>query len=561
MVIKPREYQLKAVEASEKALKDGISTQMIVLPTGGGKSYTACKIAEKFNKVLWITHTEELIEQSGMALLLNVIPYKYHKDVKETISSHGGLIETLNYIEKNPMFSSFEEYAMITKNIGVIKQNRMDVKAHIIVASIQTIHRRLNNMDPGMFDLMIVDECHLAASRTFVKTMDHFKTRLRTGLTATPNRSDNLGLSHIFEKIVYEYSIKDAIEEGYLVEIDAIRVQTDISLDNVRTTAGELNQSDLKLVNSPKRNNLVVDKYEQYVKGKQGIIFCVDVDHAVKVAETFAARGHKSINYIVGDTELSPERKNVINSFKNGKLQILTNCMILTAGFDHPGIEWIGMACPTKSLTKYLQQIGRGTRALTGVLKPGMDINERRNAIASSKKPKLTILDFVDVTSKHKLINAWELDKEKEPEDRIFITREKKEKLREARKSKIDRLTDKDEHVKLMDLPPWKNVATPHLAATDKQLEVLKDFGYDTGNTYYSRADASMIISSQPIRSWQVKKLKEWGYKADQTTTYGQYSMINKKMEEEQQKKIRNVKQQIQKVFTFNDVKNEGEAF
>jgi len=308
--------------------------------------------------------------------------------------------------------------------MGLIKAESFFPEGNVVMASAATLYRRLDKFKPDDFDLIVTDEAHLFLSRSFSAPLKFFTPKLLLGATATPTRSDGVSMGDIYSEIVYEYGIAEAIKDKYLCELDGVRVKTNISLDSVRTTAGELNQKDLSdEINCFSRNKLVVDSYLKYAKGRQGIFFCVDIQHCLDLCEIFLEMGVKAAA-ISSNEELTGDRDPKIRALKNGQLDVILNVNILTAGFNYDEIGVIGNVCPTKSLTKYLQCIGRGTRL-------------KSPEYVAKFKQECIILDFVDNSSKHNLINAWNLDKGLDPADRIFITRENRDKLVEARKVKL----------------------------------------------------------------------------------------------------------------------------
>lgn len=351
MANKLRPYQEEAIKAVEAALTRGITHQMVVMATGCGKTKTAVSVSEKYKRVLWITHTEDLIKQSALAF----IKEKYD----ETIVNHIDNVGFIDYVRNGGMFAggSFK--------MGLVKADAFFPHGNVVMASIQTLWRRLDRFKPEEFDLIVIDEAHLAASKTFRTTIEYFKPKLCLFLTATPHREDNLLLSDVCDEIVYDFGIKEGIDGKYLCELDAVRVKTTTSLDNVRTTGGELNQKDLaEEIDNPQRNQLVVSAYLKYAKGRQAIFYCVDVKHAVSLAQVFNDLGVKC-KAVSSNEQLTPDRSQTIKDFKDEKLMVLTNCMILTTGVDIPNVGCIGMSSPTKSLTKYLQCLDDKTEILT----------------------------------------------------------------------------------------------------------------------------------------------------------------------------------------------------
>jgi superfamily II DNA or RNA helicase len=513
MIKNLRGYQQEVICKVEDALKSGVSRQLVCMATGLGKTFTAVKIVEKlqFKRILWITHNEELIQQSGLAFLKDKFDDTFAKHVQD--------IGFLDWVDKHNC--NFGNHTGTFK-MGAIKSSVFKINAEVTMASAQTLYRRLDKIPFDYFDCIVVDECHLFMAKTFLQPLEYFKPKLLLGLTATPHRMDGLSLGNIFEQITYEYNIGQGIKDGYLCELDGIRVQTNVSLDNVRTTAGELNQKDLAdEVNIPRRNQLIIDKYKEYADGRQGIFFCVDIQHACDLADMFIENGI-SCKPIVGDEEFTPDRVGAIQDFKDRKIQVLTNCQILTTGFDEPNVGVIGNASPTKSLTKYMQSCGRGSRL-------------KNKEYVDKYGQNCIILDFVDSSSRHKLINTWTLDQGKNLEDRVFLTQDKRDYILEerARKSaKVENLTDKDERIKLIELPPAKQFGWKKMqeAATSAQLKYISDLGHDIQNNTYTKQQCADIISLEPCNKKELEYLKSKGY--DTTfATKGQYGTIYYELE------------------------------
>lgn len=524
---KLRYYQIEAKEAVERELKKSIVNQLLVMATGSGKTATSVNIVNGKGRLLWGTHTEELLEQSAIALLAEkeLMPYDI---LISTIHLHGGLINLLRKKQAlTSLFDSDHFGSLIGDTIGIIKADLFIINKPIVLASMQTLHRRLDRVSSTHFDTIVVDECHYSGSKSWVTALNHFKPKLRLGLTATPFRNDGMLMGDIFDKIVYDYPIEKAIKDGFLCEIDAIRIKTEANIDNVKTLGGELNQGQLEeVVNTNQRNNLIVDKYIEYCNGMQFIAFCVDVQHAMDLTQVFKNRG-VNVDFVVGDHELTIDRKGTIAKFKEKKLTGIINVMILTAGFDHPNTGAILMCCPTKSLTKFLQQIGRGTRL-------------KDEEFVAKFGQKVKVLDFIDSTSKHRLINTWELDRKKEHEDKIFITKEKKDLLITARNERTFKAaaTKQDQKIDLLKLPKVKISDSIRMQepATEKQLEFIKYLDYDIENINYTKAMCSEIISNLPAKEWQIMKLKNAGYDVSKGVTYSEFVMAEKEIQLKQAK-------------------------
>lgn len=295
----------------------------------------------------------------------------------------------------------------------------------VVVASIQTLAamkmRRLKRLlHRTRFRLVVIDEAHHASAASYrnvlvalkflppadaseqdnieaadfddVAEMEKAlsgwdaqapKDQLLIGVTATPNRSDAIGLGCVFQSIAYSYGIKPAVDAGWLVPIVPWVIETKASLDDVRTTHGEFNQKDLaEAVNNEVRNRLAVAAWHEHAPGVPTIAFTVDVAHAYAMADTFVGQGVRAVA-VSGETPRD-ERQAAFQDFKRGKVDVLANCMIVTEGVDLPMAACILNAKPTKSATLYTQMVGRGLRTHPG-------------------KDKCIVIDLVDISRKHSL--------------------------------------------------------------------------------------------------------------------------------------------------------------
>lgn len=512
-----RPYQEDCHDAIIRDYNNGITRLMAVLFTGAGKTFTTIKLIEKmgFKRVLWLSFQEELVNQSGLAFIRD----KFDSYFADEIQKEG----FVDYIREHGVIQS-DNFT-----IGCVKADIWEPGANVVMGSVMTMIRRLNMFEPDYFDCIIADECHLYRSESAFCVLDHFTPNLLLGITATPFRHDGLPLADLFDKISFDYGLDKGIADGWACELDAIRIKTNTSLDKVKTTGGDFNQKDLAdEINTLARNQLIVDSYRKYVLGRQCIAFCVDITHAIDLAEAFKMNGF-NCEAVSSDEQRTPERSEKIRLFKEGKIDILTNVNILTLGFDHVDTGCVVMARPTKSLTLYLQSVGRAARLKT----PKFVDRFGQNAI---------ILDIVDNTSKHNLINAWELDRQKPVEERTFVSREKKDKLLAERLRKLDHHREQDERVKLLKIPKltvnysgrWKD------AATQKQLDWIYALGYPQ-DAHYTKEMCSQIILGLPATDKQVSYAKYLGYDISQVNvlTRGNFEAIIKDAEKKRNPKLK----------------------
>lgn len=498
-----RLYQSESIKAIFKSVESGITNNLLVLATGLGKTVVAVNVAKKFKSTLFIVDSEELAEQAALSFLSEKFDEEFVNNVKK--------IGFIDYMRQGKPFSNGFK-------LGLIKADVFQPYGDVTICSAQTLHKRIYKLHPEMYDCVIVDEAHCFLAATYFKGVSHFLPKLRLGLSATPQRMDGLLLSDLFQQIVYEYNIAEGIKDGYLVEIDAIRIKTNISLDKVKTSGGELNITDLSNeVDTLVRNNIVCESYIKYCNGRQAIGYAVDINHAIHLADAFKEKGINA-DVISSNEELTGDRQEKVRLYKEGKINVLFNVGILTKGFDDPNTSCIIAARPTKSLPLYLQCLGRGTRTLKGVIDGLYGIEDRVNAIKNSGKRDCIILDITDNSTKHNIVNCWELDKGLSPEDRVFITSEKRAKLlldREKRaNAKLNHVQEKDERVSLLQLPTVKISKSLRMSesATPAQLAVIERWGYDIVNTHYSKEMVSEIFGKQSASAKNIEFLAFKGY-------------------------------------------------
>lgn len=334
VAIQLRDYQEAARDAIFQAHREGVTRPLACLPTGTGKTVLFGAVAKDRNtKTLVLAHRDELLNQA---------------------------IEKISLVWPEASF-------------GRVKADENDFQKQVVCASVQTLARpnRLEQVAHAGFETLIVDEAHHAAALSYRRILDYLgfmdgdPVFMNLGVTATASRGDGIALGHVFEKIVYQVSILTMIRAGYLSDIRAFRITTGTDLGGVGIRNGDFIEGQLAaVVNTPERNQAVVDAYLEHAAGRKAIAFAVDVAHAEDLAETFRSNGVEA-EAVSGKTP-DDERKEILARFRAGEIQVLTNCAVLTEGYDEPAVSCILMARPTKSKTLYIQCIGRGTRLFPG---------------------------------------------------------------------------------------------------------------------------------------------------------------------------------------------------
>jgi superfamily II DNA or RNA helicase len=330
-------YQRKALENLDRDYLAKISRCLICLPTGGGKTITACsyvakKIAEsKDLRILWVVHREELLYQAKKTFAL-VSP-----DIKVTIWN----------------------------------ADYKDDSGQIVLAMIGST-RKLT----GRYDLVIIDEAHHLAvpeddedryHSMYLALLKQIKWQRLLGLTATPIRLDERPLG--FDKISAQYSFLDLVKIGRLSSPIYVEMQTRMKF-NLKRKDGEFTESSLRMLDQEQRNEKIVNEWVNN-RNKYGktLLFAVNVAHAHLLAKKINEVCPGSAMALDGTTK-DLERKKILQWFSNGDFstpKVLTNCQVFVEGLDEPSIRTIFSTRPTMSKSYWLQMIGRGARIVKAI--------------------------------------------------------------------------------------------------------------------------------------------------------------------------------------------------
>lgn len=381
----PRDYQAASIEAVFEKWKT--KRHLIgVMATGGGKTFIFSSIIKRMQpcRTLILAHMGELFDQIEKHLK------RLHLDVAK---------------------EKADETAM--DSFG-------RKKAATVIATPQTLYAsngsRLNKWKPTDFDLLIIDELHHYVSPAYMKVVKYFQEGnplLKTlGVTATPDRTDNITLQEIVEDVAFDVEILDLINNGWLVKpIQGFKTLEDYDLSGCsssNTEDGFISTEINEILERDKITLSMADEIIRECKDRRTLIFCQSVKQAERMSDILNDYRKGISDCVFGKTP-DDRRAEIFEDFKTGKLQMLCNVAVTTEGYDNPNIQDVVMCKPTKSRIRYCQMIGRGLRALTGVL-DGLDSKaDRLNAIAQSSKPDVRIWDFAGVTGKHKLITTADI--------------------------------------------------------------------------------------------------------------------------------------------------------
>ncbi len=350
-----RPYQEAAVESVLAHLRGDARSTLVVMATGLGKTEVGVEVLARVGKrTLWLAHRDELVRQAA-----------------DRIERNTG---------RRPAIDKAEEMAPML--------------APVVVASVQTISQdaRLARFGgPGAFALVVVDEAHHAPAASYRKVLDYYSGAKVLGLTATPDRADELAMGQVFDEVSYTYELPDAIRDGWLCPIRCQRVLCeDVRLADVGTVAGDLNQGQLDaIMRAEAVLHQVAKPTVDLAGGRRGLLFTTSIEAAHRLAEVLNRYKPDSAMALDGTTEMG-ERRRIIARHQRGEFQFLCNCAVFTEGYDDPGLSLIGIARPTKSRALYAQMVGRGTRNAPG-------------------KADLLLLDFVGNSGRHHLVSAVDI--------------------------------------------------------------------------------------------------------------------------------------------------------
>lgn len=374
-MINLRDYQQQAVDGIRNSYRRGKKSPLLVLPTGGGKTtifaYITTEAAKRGNVVFLLCHRAELVKQISMTL------------------------------------GAFGQEHQVIAPTAIVNQTRV---AHfaaygrsliqastVYVASVQTLINKIDGLHHKP-SLIVIDEAHhLTRESTWGRIIAAYPDARLLPVTATPCRLDGkgLGIAHAgyADDIIIGQTMSALIESGHLCDYRAYCPPSALDLSSVKTTAGDYNKGQLAdAMDKPTITGDAVKHYHRLLSGKRAVVFCVSVAHAEHVAESFTLTGVRAESL---DGTLSPdERAARIKRFTDGVTLVLTSCDVISEGFDLPAIEAAILLRPTKSLSLYLQQVGRALRPFPG-------------------KKEAVILDHVGALSRHGLPDSdreWTLD-------------------------------------------------------------------------------------------------------------------------------------------------------
>tara|TARA_R110000764_G_scaffold90621_1_gene173047 strand:+ start:3269 stop:5638 length:2370 start_codon:yes stop_codon:yes gene_type:complete len=356
----PRYYQQNAVNRTLEAVAKGQDRIILVMATGTGKTYTAFNIIWR----LWKTGVKKRI------LFL--------------ADRNALLTQT-----KNGDFSPFGNDIMhIIKNRKIDKSYQIYFALYQGLTSTDDDKNAYKEFSPDFFDLIVIDECHRGSASeasAWRAVLDYFKGATQIGLTATPKETKDVSNMDYFGEPVYNYSLKQGIDDGFLAPYKVVRITTSVD-DGWRPTAGLIdkygNEVKDRIYNLKdydrtlaidERTEVVAKKITEYLKATdrfaKTIVFCTDIDHANRMRQALINENAdlvaKHWNYcvkITGDDEVGKQELDNFTDVEERFPVIATTSKMLTTGIDTKMVKFIVLESNIQSVTEFKQIIGRGTR-------------------------------------------------------------------------------------------------------------------------------------------------------------------------------------------------------
>lgn len=397
----PRYYQEAAVNCALEAIANGKNRILLTLATGTGKTFIALQIVHKLLQAKW--NIEGLERRPRILFLAD----------RNVLADQA--INTFNHYEKDLIKINGEEIRL--------RNGRVPTNAYIFFAIYQAIAERedwggyYKEYPKDFFDLIIIDECHRGSANeegSWRAILDHFESAVHVGMTATPKRQDNVDTYKYFGEPVYEYSLNDGINDGFLTPYKVKRIRTNIDeyifTDEDTVVQGEVDKDLYEIkdferkITLPQRTQLLAKSILKHIgQMEKTIVFCANQSHALDLRD--GINTYKKVSdpdYCVRITsDEGIVGRQLLERFQDNTKDIpviLTSSKMLTTGVDARNVRNIILTAPIGSMVEFKQIIGRGTRLYEG-------------------KDFFTIIDFVGASNKF-----YDKDWDGIPEDKADIS-------------------------------------------------------------------------------------------------------------------------------------------
>lgn len=332
-VFQPRGAQIEALYALENSRAEGAVKGLVQAATGVGKTYLAAFDSAKYNRVLFVAHREEILQQAAVSFY----------NVRQC-----------------------DDY-------GFFNGSRKDTDKAVVFASVATLGREEYLTEryfrPDYFDYLVIDEFHHAVSDQYRRIVNYFKPRFMLGLTATPERMDGRSIYELCDyNVPYEISLKEAINKGILVPFHYYGIYDETDYSSLHLVKGRYDEKELNetYIGNVRRYDLIYKYYMKY-HPKRALGFCCSRQHAEEMAKEFCRRGISSVAvYSNADGAYSEDREKAIEKLKNREISVIFSVDMFNEGVDIASLDMVMFLRPTHSQVVFLQQLGRGLRTCRG---------------------------------------------------------------------------------------------------------------------------------------------------------------------------------------------------
>ena len=300
---------------------------------GVGKTYLAAFDSKNYERVLFVAHREEILNQAAISF----------KNVRNS-----------------------DDY-------GFFNGDEKCTDKSVVFASVSTLGRteylREEYFAPDYFNYLVIDEFHHAVNDQYKRIVEYFKPQFLLGLTATPERMDGRNIYEICDyNVPYEISLKDAINKGMLVPFHYYGIFDDTDYSGLHVVRGKYDEKELNetYIGNVHRHDLIYKYYCKY-GSKRALGFCCSRAHAEEMAKEFCKRGIPSVAvYSNADGDFSEDRSTAIEKLKNGEIRVIFSVDMFNEGVDITSVDMVLFLRPTESPIVFLQQLGRGLRKSKG---------------------------------------------------------------------------------------------------------------------------------------------------------------------------------------------------
>ncbi len=342
----PKAHQMQMLEALEAERRRGHRRNLIVAATGTGKTWVSAFDYRRLRdsglkRLLFVAHRDEILRQSQQVFQL---------------------------VLKDAAFG--ERFVA----------DERPVHGKHVFASIQSLTRQVDQMDPRAWDVVIIDEFHHAEAATYKRLLEHVKPTILVGLTATPERADGKSILHYFDdRIATDLRLWQALDEGLLAPFHYFGINDGTDLRDLAFSRGQYATAELEGIYTADsgRVSRIVDAVFKEVPdpdSMRALGFCVGVEHASFMAQEFTRAGLPAVS--LSGKSSAQDRAGAVGRLRRGEIRAIFTVDLFNEGVDIPEVDTVLLLRPTESATVFLQQLGRGLRHAPG-------------------KSVLTVLDFI----------------------------------------------------------------------------------------------------------------------------------------------------------------------